>query len=198
MARYSCLNYSLDLVRYIYYELFFISRNFCMTPTGSERPTFFCISGSCSNVSPYRQILAVDLTETRINTLCFYIKISIRSLFVENYITPTFSSPMVNFPCVSLFSDANFSSFLTASSWEMVTPNFTLPLVYSWPGYGACQRGQRQAIWGILHRLWCRPANLLRPRSKPCASQLLCPRRSDHSLATSMSARDSACKYEKQ
>jgi len=46
----------------------------------------------------------------------------------------TFSSPMVNLPCVCLFEFANDSSFFTASDCRTLMPNLTLPLVYSWPG----------------------------------------------------------------
>lgn len=46
----------------------------------------------------------------------------------------TFSSPMVNFPCVSLFSLAKACSFLTASLCRTEIQNFTLDFVYSWPG----------------------------------------------------------------
>ena len=43
----------------------------------------------------------------------------------------TFSSPIVNFPWVCLFSLAKASSFLTGSDCRTLMPNLTLPLVYS-------------------------------------------------------------------
>lgn len=59
---------------------------------------------------------AEPLTSSLINTLC------------------AFSSPIVNFPCVCLFSLAKASSFLMGSDCMTLMPNLTLPLVYSCPG----------------------------------------------------------------
>lgn len=47
----------------------------------------------------------------------------------------TFSSPMVNFPVVTLFASAKACSFCIASFFTTVAANLTLDLVYSCPGY---------------------------------------------------------------
>ena len=46
----------------------------------------------------------------------------------------TFSSPIVNLPCVSLFCSQKASSFLTGSVWRTLVRKRALDLVYSWPG----------------------------------------------------------------
>ena len=56
---------------------------------------------------------------------------------------PTFSSPMVNFPCVCLFEFANASSFLIGSLCATLTAKLTLPFVYSCPGWGREVSGER-------------------------------------------------------
>jgi hypothetical protein len=45
-----------------------------------------------------------------------------------------FSSPIVNFPCVSLFLSANACNFFTASLCKTEMPNLTFAFVYSCPG----------------------------------------------------------------
>lgn len=47
---------------------------------------------------------------------------------------PTFSSPIVNLPCVSSLLSANAWSFLMASLCCTEMANLTLDLVYSCPG----------------------------------------------------------------
>ena len=47
----------------------------------------------------------------------------------------TFSSPMVNLPCVSRLFSAKSCSFLMASFCSTDTPNWTLAFVYSCPGW---------------------------------------------------------------
>ena len=46
----------------------------------------------------------------------------------------SFSSPMVNLPCVSALSFAKAARALTASLGRTDTPNLALAVVYSWPG----------------------------------------------------------------
>lgn len=91
----------------------------------------------------------------------------------------TFSSPIVNFPCVCLLALAKDSSFLTGSSCATLMPNLTLPFVYSWPGYDCQSRLQRcdQASSSTVRRLSCRPAEPPRSDSVPCPSPLVCLRR---------------------
>lgn len=93
----------------------------------------------------------------------------------------TFSSPMVNLPCVSLFASANASSFLIGSVWDTETQNLTLALVYSWPGCISLVHF-RLEMADIIHRPWCRPAELPVSHSMLCASRQRFLRRNDHSL----------------
>lgn len=51
------------------------------------------------------------------------------------HVRHTFSSPMVNFPCVSLLASAKAWSFLIGSVWDTWIQNFTFAFVYSWPGF---------------------------------------------------------------
>jgi len=94
-----------------------------------------------ASTTPPRQ--SAPLTSTLMNTLCCYIKSQqtryLRHNTIQREEKPTFSSPIVNFPCVSLFFSAKLCSFLIASVCMTVMPNLTLPLVYSWPGYSRHQ-----------------------------------------------------------
>jgi hypothetical protein len=58
----------------------------------------------------------------------------------------TFSSPMVNLPCVSLFACEYSSSRLIASLLRTVFANLTFPLVYSWPGYTLVSSGRAARV----------------------------------------------------
>jgi hypothetical protein len=107
----------------------------------------------------------------------------------------TFSSPIVNFPCVCLLLVANDSSFLIGSLWFTLMPNLTLPLVYSWPGWNmsASESPARPRSVGIhdLRRPWYHPASSPASGSAPCPSPLLCLRRNVHSLRDCISPQHS-------
>ena len=57
-----------------------------------------------------------------------------KTLQVQRIELLAFSSPIVNFPCVSLFLSANACNFFTASLCKTDMPNLTFAFVYSCPG----------------------------------------------------------------
>lgn len=134
---------------------FFIFRSSVMTSTGSVAPTAFCTSGSYStqqrqqnkarliwHSSPW--LVCNSLTSTIMNGLCFY---QPAAPYISTYLKTykkrigeggeptllTFSSPIVNLPCVSVLLSVNDESFRMASVWSTELEKATFDFVYSWP-----------------------------------------------------------------
>lgn len=115
-------------------KLFFISRSFAITSTGSVLRVAFWISGSW--------LLSIGLSDFYTHDTYFnshenvmLLRILVRKPFQVRLIELlAFSSPIVNFPCVSLFLSANACNFFTASLCKTEMPNLTFAFVYSCPG----------------------------------------------------------------
>lgn len=152
--RTSCIN--------LYIE-FFASLSAAMTSTRPVLPVNFCTVGSSRHVSSH---LAHEIaTNTHIEphedvVLLWRRSVTIRIVIHRRPRKPTFSSPIVNFPCVCLFAEAKDSSFLIGSDCMTLMPNLTLPLVYSWPGCGVGQQEfSRRQEDTCVRRPWCRLAS---------------------------------------
>jgi hypothetical protein len=104
----------------------------------------------------------------------------------------TFSSPMVNLPCVSALFSANARNFLMASFCRTDSANLTLDFVYSCPG---CARQTERVSTAysqvthprllpryLLRRQVYRQAETQAFRSTPCAFLQHLPRRICHIL----------------
>lgn len=74
------------------------------------------------------------LTSTLMKTLCSCMNCQLWSIYSLKGRRSTFSSAMVNFPCVSLLFSANDCRFFIASFCSTEIPNLTFALVYSCPG----------------------------------------------------------------
>lgn len=85
-------------------------------------------------------------TSTLINTLCSYSSLLANHSTLEKTVSQTFSSPMVNFPVVTLLFSANEWSFCTASRCDTEAANLTLDFVYSCPGCHQCQKSAPNSI----------------------------------------------------
>ena len=69
----------------------------------------------------------------------------------------TFSSPIVNFPCVCSLFSANDCNFFTGSVFRTVIRNLTFCFVYSWPGFAGqqgCPQGSKRGTYIYFGVVW--------------------------------------------
>jgi len=96
--------------------------------------------------------------------------------------TLTFSSPIVNLPCVCGLFSAKDCSFFTGSVCRTVVRNLTFCFVYSWPGFACQQFNCWVSNLGYPHRLWYRLVMLRVSYSELYSSRPECLRKSVHIL----------------
>ena len=172
---------------YCIHMLFFISLSAPMTSIAPVLPVAFWTVGS------WRRSAHIGRCYTRVQMLTSNF---IKTLYSfpqlafgpqnSRFFKCTFSSPIVNFPCVCTLFSAKDCSFFTGSVCSTVVKNLTFCLVYSCPGcpLSVSHTGFEDIAVGYTRRLWYRLVAPQESCSRTHAFLLGCPQKTFRILDT--------------